>query len=67
MPYVVLYVENADVVATFEDLDAAQGSLNDFVRKNPAVRDQMAVVEVDDRGHGVGSYIYADSHAGLFA
>lgn len=67
MPYVVLYVENADVVATFEGLEAAQGCLNDFVRKHPDVRDEMAVLEVDDRGHGHGSYIYADSHAGLFA
>jgi hypothetical protein len=67
MPYVVLYVENADVVATLEGLDAAHGCLNDFVRKHPEVRDEMAIVEVDERGHGVGSYIYADSHAELFA
>jgi hypothetical protein len=67
MAFVVLYVENADVAATFESLEAAQGRLNDFVRKHPDVRDEMAVVEVDEHGHGVGAYIYADSHAGLFA
>jgi hypothetical protein len=67
MPSVVLYVENADVVASFEEFEAAHGCLNDFVGKHPEVRDEMAVVEVDEHGHGMGAYVYADSHAGLFA
>lgn len=67
MSYVLLYVENADVVATFSSLDEARIALNAFVTEHPAIRDEVAVVETDRKGHGVGEYIYADQHSELFA
>jgi hypothetical protein len=67
MPFVVLYVENADLIATFETLKEAQEALTRFVRDHPDVRDQAAVLEVDPSGHGVGQYVYADQHIELLA
>lgn len=67
MAYVVLYVENADVVATFETQTDASDALNAFVEKHPQVRDEVAILEVDDAGHGIGPYVFAGDHAGLFA
>ncbi len=67
MPYLVLYVENADAVATFKTLPEAKAALENFVANNPQVRDEVAVLEVDHAGQGVGQYVYADLHAELFA
>lgn len=67
MPYVALYIDNADIIATYATLTDAQAALNELVAKHPAVRDDVAILEVDAAGHGVGEYIYAAQHAELFA
>ena len=67
MAYVMLYVENADVLATFETLAEAQDALNSFVRQHPEVRDDAAILELDETGHGVGPYVYAEQRSALFA
>lgn len=67
MAYVVLYVENADVVATFETLPEARNALSSFVAKHQEIGSEVAILEVDDAGHGTGEYMFAEQHAGLFA
>ena len=53
MTYAMLWVENADFVATFDTLGAAQASLDEFVREHPEVEGQVAVVGLDERGYAV--------------
>jgi hypothetical protein len=67
MSYAMLYVDNASVIATFETLSDASEGLNRFVTDHPDVRDDVALVELDDQGRGTGEYRFADTHSALFA
>ena len=67
MAYALLYVDNASVLRTYDTLDAASDALNAFVEEHPDVRDEVALLELDERGHGAGDYIFAESHSELFA
>lgn len=67
MAYAMLYVDNASVIATFDSVSEAAAGLNAFVAEHPEVRDDVALLELDDQGHGVGEYVFADTHSPLFA
>ena len=66
MAYAMLYVDNASVVATFASLDDASNALSRFVADHPDVRDDLALLELDEAGHGTGEYLFADAHSPLF-
>jgi hypothetical protein len=67
MAYALLYIDNASVLKTFDTLDVASHALNAFVDEHPDVRDEVALLELDQRGRGTGDYIFAESHSPLFA
>lgn len=50
MTWAMLWVENADVVGTFDTRELAQASLSVFVAEHPEIKGQVAVVEIDARG-----------------
>jgi hypothetical protein len=63
MTWAILYPENADIVATFSTREEAVERLNAFVELHPEISDEIAVLCIDEHGHGVGKYIYAEQHA----
>ncbi len=67
MAYALLYVDGSSAIATFETREEATERLTRFVADHPEIRDDVALLELDDRGRGIGDYIYADSHSALFA
>lgn len=67
MAYAMLYIDNASVIATFDGMREAVDALNAFVAEHPEVRDDVALLPLDDAGHGHGEYVFADTHSALFA
>ncbi|HEY1518948.1 MAG TPA: hypothetical protein VGF91_21135 [Solirubrobacteraceae bacterium] len=67
MAYAILYVDNASVIGTFDGPSEGVEALNAFVAEHPEVRDEVALLELDSQGRGVGDYVFADTHSPLFA
>ena len=54
MTYAILYIENGDLIADFDDQDEARHALHEFVADNPSVRDRVGLLAFDDAGQPVG-------------
>lgn len=67
MAFALLYVDNASVLATFNGHDEASDALTRFAAKHPEVRDNVAILELDEQGRGTGEYEFSEAHSALFA
>lgn len=59
MTYAILYIENGDFIADFDDEDEARNALHDLVTEQPSVQDRVGLLAFGDDGLPVGEIVSA--------
>ena len=59
MTYAILYIENGDFIADFDDEQEARVALHQFVSEQPAIQDRVGLLAFGDDGLPVGDILSA--------